>query len=328
MEDRVSGNARIQPPSDSVNGMAVGAANTEHDDWKRAPYSSFGPGRAPGIIKPDVVAFGGSSEQNFNVVNAFDTGNSCPDAGTSFATPASLRTALGVRVHFGEVLSPIALKALLIHGADSKNFDREEVGWGRIPLDFNELVKTEGHVARIVYQGVLSPTESIKAPIPMPLEALTGKVTIEATIAYLAPISPQDSASYTNAGLDIVFRPNDKKRKTPEKKHPDSQSFFGGTEFELYDDKLTHNAHTWETVRSSKCTKIASKLSNPRFDIHYNARDGVGNVHGAGQKINYALIVTISAPHHPDLYNHIVQRYRSRLEPLRPILRVSLENRS
>lgn len=325
-EDRESGNARIQPPSDSVNGMAIGAADTEHDKWKRAPYSSFGPGRAPGIIKPDVVAFGGSSEQNFNVVNAFDKGNSCPDAGTSYATPASLRTALGVRVHFGEILSPIALKALLIHGADDNGHAREEVGWGRIPLDFNELVKTDGHVARVVYQGVLSPAESIKAPIPMPPEELKGRVTIEATIAYLAPISPQDSANYTNAGLDIVFRPNDKKKSKVTQKHPDPQSFFSGTEYELYDEKLTYKAHTWETVRTAKCTKLASKLSNPRFDIHYNARDGVGGVHGSGQKINYALIVTISAPNHPELYNHIVQRYRSQLEPLRPILRVPLES--
>jgi hypothetical protein len=61
--DRASGNARVQVPSDCVNALAVGAANDTEATWARAPYSAVGPGRSPGVIKPDLMAFGGNAGQ-------------------------------------------------------------------------------------------------------------------------------------------------------------------------------------------------------------------------------------------------------------------------
>jgi hypothetical protein len=52
---------RVQVPADCVNALAVGAADTPDAGWARASYSSVGPGRSPGLIKPDLVAFGGST---------------------------------------------------------------------------------------------------------------------------------------------------------------------------------------------------------------------------------------------------------------------------
>ncbi|EIL1431240.1 S8 family serine peptidase, partial [Escherichia coli] len=40
--------ARIQPPSDMVNALAIGAADRSGEKWGRAPYSCIGPGRSPG----------------------------------------------------------------------------------------------------------------------------------------------------------------------------------------------------------------------------------------------------------------------------------------
>ncbi|WP_404873279.1 S8 family serine peptidase, partial [Klebsiella pneumoniae] len=58
--DKESGNARIQVPADSVNGLSIGAANsTDSNKWARSSYSAMGPGRSPGVIKPDLVTFGG-----------------------------------------------------------------------------------------------------------------------------------------------------------------------------------------------------------------------------------------------------------------------------
>lgn len=53
-EDWESGNARVQVPSDSVNSLAIGSANSKTRAWQRASYSCIGPGRSPVLIKPDL----------------------------------------------------------------------------------------------------------------------------------------------------------------------------------------------------------------------------------------------------------------------------------
>ena len=65
--DAILGFNRVQVPSDCVNAMAVGACDRLGKNWKRASYSSVGPGRSPGLIKPDIVGFGGSLERPFLV---------------------------------------------------------------------------------------------------------------------------------------------------------------------------------------------------------------------------------------------------------------------
>lgn len=49
---------RIQPPADAVNAFAVGASGGSHEKAGRASYSCLGPGRSPGVVKPDAIAFG------------------------------------------------------------------------------------------------------------------------------------------------------------------------------------------------------------------------------------------------------------------------------
>src|SRR5262249_8520554 len=58
--DKKAGLNRIQTPADCVNGFSVGACDSVDSGWRRAPYSSVGPGRTPGRVKPDAVAFGGT----------------------------------------------------------------------------------------------------------------------------------------------------------------------------------------------------------------------------------------------------------------------------
>ena len=48
----------------------------------------------------------------------------------------------------------------------------------------------------------------------------------------------------------------------------------------------------------------ASSLSDPVFDVHYNARRGGASDRGA-KSIPYALVITIEAKHMADLYNKI-----------------------
>jgi hypothetical protein len=62
---------RIQPPADLVNGLSVGAATSLSEDWERCSYSCIGPGRSPGFVKPDGVAFGGNEDEPFSGIQPY-----------------------------------------------------------------------------------------------------------------------------------------------------------------------------------------------------------------------------------------------------------------
>jgi hypothetical protein len=67
----------------------------------------------------------------------------------------------------------------------------------------------------------------------------------------------------------------------------------------------------------------ATSLSDPVFDVHYNARRG-GASDRAAKPIPYALVVTVEAKHVPDLYSKIALRYRTQLEELRPVIQIPI----
>ena len=315
-----SGNARVQVPSDSVNSLAVGAADTRGPVWKRASYSCIGPGRSPGLVKPDVVAFGGVGGEPFF---AFDPSLrlAVPQTGTSFAGPYALWMGMGVRAHFGTLLSPLAIRALLVHCSEPRDIPAAEIGWGRIAQNLDEIVICPDGLARIVYQGELTAAQYLRTLIPLPSGTLAGMVTITATFCFASKTDPQDPSNYTRGGLDVTFRPH--ADKTDEGKvHPTSQSFFRRTDYDK-EAELRYNAHKWETTLHRRRRFRASSLKEPFFDVHYQTRQAGKAVRGS-EKIRFALIITVEAPKVRDLYDRVVQRYRTQLEPLRPIIEIPI----
>jgi hypothetical protein len=321
--DWPSGNARIQTPADCVNALSVGGCDRMGTGWKRAPYSSIGPGRSPGIMKPDGLAFGGSSREPYWVLNAENPSTAMPITGTSFAAPTALRTAIGLKTHFGKSLTPLAVKALLLHGADDGGHDKAEVGWGRIAEDVNEIVLTDQHAAHIIYQGELRPASWVRMQIPIPADPMLGMVDITATFCFATPTDPQDPLNYTRSGLEVRFRPHDRKRKDPKQLNPDSSSFFQMKDVSGEEVDLRADAHKWETTLHKRRSMRASGLRNPVFDVHYNARIGGRNAVSA-DKIPYALVITIESKKTRNLYNKILQRYPTILEPLRPVVEIPI----
>jgi len=320
-----SGNARIQAPSDGVNILCVGAADSDRRKWKRANYSSIGPGRRPGYIKPDVLAFGGSATSPFWVLDRDKPGYTMPTQGTSFASPNALRAGLGVRAYLGPVVQAIGLKALLVHHSDDADYEAREVGWGKLPPDVDDLIICADDTAHILYQGTMDASGYLRLRVPLPAAGLRGKVTITATFCYATEVDPQDPLNYTRAGLDITFRPNsDKFSTTPfgQSKQPTSKTFFSCKAF-ASEEELRIDTHKWETCLKASRTFLASSLKDPVFDVHYNSRIG-GAQSSQAKQISYALVVTVHAKHVMDLYNRIAQRYRTQLVPLRPILRLPI----
>lgn len=315
MSDKILRFDRVQVPSDCVNALAVGASNDTEANWKRASYSAKGPGRSPGVVKPDLMAFGGDPEKYFHVLDSALRPNLTPRLGTSFASPYLLRSAVGIRAILGAELTPLAIKALLIHSADTGDHDKSDVGWGKIPEDLMEIITCPSGVARVVYQGELKPGKYLRASLPLPAGGLSGMIKLKATFCYACATDPQDAAAYTRAGLEVTFRPSEEKKKEG-KANADTRSFFELKKYATEQERRS-DMGKWETVLHNEKKMRGSGLINPSFDIHYNARESGRTTNGA-EKIRYALIITVEAPKHADLYNDILRAYANMLVPIQP----------
>ncbi len=206
---------RIQVPADCVNALGIGACDVPDQGWKRAPYSSVGPGRSPGIIKPDLVDFGGSLQRPFLVLDNSTGLQLRPTGGTSFAAPSGLRTGTGIRAHFGKALNPLAIRTLLVHCAERSSIPMYEVGWGRIARGLSDIVECDDTVMRVVFQGRITASKYIRAPIPLPTGPIAGMVTINATLCYATPVDPHHPGNYTRSGLEVTFRPDKSYQERP-----------------------------------------------------------------------------------------------------------------
>lgn len=323
--DSESGLNRVQPPSDGVNLLAVGASNIRGSTWQRADYSCIGPGRSPGLVKPDGLAFGGSEDEPFMVAGLTGTNfKAVGDRGTSFASPLLLRSGISVKAQLGNGINQLLVKALLLHRADGAEFARTDVGWGRFEEDLEKQITCEDDEALVLYKGMLPVGQHLRAPIPLPPEQLKGMVTITATLTIAPEIDPGHPGSYTRSGVEIAFRPHSgkfvKRSDGSLSRHPKTVAFFssanmyGASEVEFRDD-----GSKWEPVLRSERQFRAASLQAPCFDIYYHHR-AAGQKVAEPESIPYALVISVRAPKITDLYNKVVRSYSNILVPIRPQL--------
>ena len=325
-DDPVLSNWRVQVPSDCVNGVTVGATDRLAGYWRRAPYSSRGPGRSPGVVKPDLVAFGGSEREPFWVLDPNGGYRVAPTAGTSYAAPAAMRAGVAVRAYFGSVLSPLAIRALLIHSADPAGHPTDEVGWGRLPVHLDDLVVCPEGCVRIVYQDTITPASYRRISIPMPRTGLSKRVSITATFCFAVSVDSAHPGNYTRGGLSIAFRPH-AARFAPRAVHPRTATFFQLRKLYGPDQQFRGDAHKWETCLHGGVVKRATSLEDPVFDIDYNAR-GAGRSNPGAGAIRYALVVTVEAKGVRDLYDRVLRAHRTKLRPLTPIIQIPARPRT
>jgi hypothetical protein len=314
---------RVQVPSDCINGLAIGACDSPETPWARAPYSSVGPGRSPGVIKPDLVDFGGSLQRNFILLSPSTTPTLEGSEGTSFASPSTLRMAAGIKAHFGNSLGTLATHALIVHTLEGSEHPSAEVGRGRLARTLHEVVACPDDTIRVVYQGPIEAKQFIRLPIPVPFDELKGMVTIKATLVFATSVDSHHPGNYTRAGLEPFFRPNATKRKNPDQLHADSKSFFGKAQKGLTEEELRRDNWKWENCLHGEHKFRGSGLINPAFDIHYIARLE-GRDFEPGTPLNYAMIITVQSKRTKDLYNQVIRKYATQLEPLRPVVEIPI----
>lgn len=317
---------RIQPPSDGVNVLSIGSASSTGSRWRRSDYSCVGPGRSPGFVKPDGLTFGGQVAEPFNVLDANLALSGV--AGTSVASPLALRGSTSVKVQLGTALSPLAIRALMVHRADPGSHDRAEVGWGRFEGDLERLITCDDDESLVVYQGTLPVGEHLRALIPMPDFEMQGMVNLTGTLVIAPEVDPEFPGAYTRSGLEVAFRPHsDKYTEYPDGKvssHPKTRSFFSATNLYGTDESSMREAmYKWEPCLRHTEHLRASSLKEPCFDIYYHHRQG-GRAADLPQPIPYALIVSLKSPKNPELYNGTVRAYSNILVALRPRVRITV----
>ena len=326
--DAEAGLNRVMIPSDSVHAVAVGAADSEGAVWSRASYSPVGPGRSPGLVKPDCLAFGGSDDEPYYVFSPAGSGVVEGVCGTSFASPTALRAAAWSRALFGPRLGGVAARALLTHRCEPHaDLPLDECGTGRVPSRLGDLVTCGDGEVHILYRGELVPGQAVRLTLPV-ISGLQGKVTIHATFVQNCGVDPHHGSSYTRGGLTTVFRPHD--GKFPKKKPGEapalnavSKQFFGSAGPFAGEADLRDDAGKWETVLSASKTLYPGSLRNPVFDVLYLAREGAHSAENP-PSVPYAMMLTIRAPKVVELYNQTVKQFSTLVQPLVPRLKVRL----
>jgi hypothetical protein len=160
--------------------------------------------------------------------------------------------------------------------------------------------------------------------VPVPSGELTGNVSIKATLCYKTPTDPHHPGNYTRAGLELTFRPHDQKFSRDTQLHPDSKSFFGTTVSGMTEDELRKDAWKWENCLHATKSFRGSSLRNPTFDLHYNARLE-GRDFRPDEPLSYAMIITVKARNTLDLYDQVVRKYATQLEPIRPVVDIPIQ---
>lgn len=297
---------RIQPPGDMVNAIAVGASDSSGAKWKRAPYSCVGPGRSPGFVKPDGVAFGGSDKEPFEVYSPI-LSNVSGVQGTSYAAPLALRTAAGIVATTTHNLTATGIKALLIHNAEpGVRQKRTEVGWGRFPEDVASILECRPGSATVIFNTSLAKGEYRRCPVPFPDVVLNGPVHIRATFCLNAHTDPEHAVNYTRSGIGVVFRPRFGVGEE------DSTEFFGiSSQYKNSEHRMRSAAHKWETVlHRDRKFEPPIEIVGPVFDVEYHARaESKGVPPASAPDVDFALVVTVTAPAVPNLYDLIRQKY-------------------
>lgn len=315
---------RVQPPSDGVNMLAVGASDRIGSGWKRAPYSACGPGRSPGFVKPDFVTFGGSHAAPFLALSKAGPLQGSGTMGTSFAAPLAMRGGAGIRAQFSTPLWAPTVKALLVHAADPAGEDRAEVGWGAVSHELADLVLCEDYEAHVVYQRQMPETGAVRFFLPLP-PGLQGTVDIKATFCFYCDVDPEDAVNYTRAGLEIQFRPNTLVLPKPYEKNgklitpsvPASDKFFSAADVYATEHMRRGDAQKWETTLTRTRSKRVTSLAQPAFDVSLTSREH-GHDGRRPSNMKVALVVTLRNKHAADLYDRVVASSGNRLQPLRP----------
>lgn len=348
--DRATGLHRVQVPADMANGMAVGACDAPSPDapWARAPYSSMGPGRHGSRVQPLGVQFGGTPSRTFDVLRA--DGSFLEATGTSFSAPVTTHALAELVTRLPRANSSV-LRAFATHFAERPRQHiklRDEVGYGRQPLSYDEFLECAPSEAHVLYVDEITRGDLLGYQLPVPARA-SDRLQLHITLAYASPVDPTQPTEYTSASLELALRPHHSmhsfraptgtshKSQTLDIRQAEARTLLAQgwtpsqepvtktlTPARGSSEAALRDSGKCETVRHFRVALSPSEVDEPRLELSYIARRS-GAIDNSPTRIPFALLATVADPTGgTDVYDSI----RARFNTLRPVNRARSRLRS
>ncbi|MGO4785177.1 S8 family peptidase [Cryobacterium sp. W22_MBD10_FK3] len=343
-QDRSLGLNRVQVPADMANGLSVGSCDTSNltERWVRAPYSSMGPGRQGSRVQPIGLQFGGVSGKEFPLLRADGTFDSA--IGTSFSAPLATYALSDLAAGITDA-SPSVLRAFAVHFTERHRFHkkfRNEVGYGRLPISFRPYLECGPDKVHVLYSDEVARHELLGYQVPLPT-AHSDNLEVRVTLAYASPVDPTEPSEYTQASVEISFRPHEhlysfrppkgsgEKSRTLDQRTPEALGLISagwksgqepvtrglGTSGPIPESHLRDDGK-WETVRHARISLPKGSTFNPRLEVSYLARNS-GMLDNSPKALPFALLVSIvDKDEKGNLYDEVRAQYTA----LRPMIRV------
>ncbi|WP_400160514.1 S8 family peptidase [Arthrobacter sp. BPSS-3] len=338
--DPNSGRHRVQVPADMVNGFSVGACDVPSPErpWQRSSYSSVGPGRWGGRVRPLGVQFGGSELRKFPVLAA--DGTFLEATGTSFAAPLVTHAMSELAINFPTVNTNV-LRAFGVHFAERPSKGHKqlqpEVGYGRIPSDFLDKLTCSADETHVLYKDSTERGELHAYKLPIP-RGLSGKLDVRITLAYLSPVEPTEATEYTRASIDLALRPHafmhrftsptdNRQFQILDRRTPEALTLLGQGWRESQEpvtkslgassgrnEASLREGGKWETLRHYRLSFSPADVEDPRIELTYLTR-GLGRLDSSPSKLPFALLISVSDNSGAGtLYDNAVAQFRA-LQP-------------
>lgn len=319
--------ARIQTPADMVNGLAVGSFYFDEDNQvSLATYTSVGPGREGGVIKPDILAHGGAEEDK---ILTFSTSNYALNQayGSSFAAPLVARDAIQL-INTNPSLTPLDARALIIHNASLQNSDIpvERGGHGSV-LKIEDVLHSGDNEYRMVYSSEMSTESYVRLDIPLPdIDNLKSKsLEFAWTVCVLSEVSASEVDEYAQYTAEVGFYPDAKRYEYRKAGHKPvtlnstdpqverlladgwNRSAFpsadGNKKYKHLTEQSLRDKLKWDTVKSDRVNKHRTSLDHPFLVLHGLSRNG------SHIRIPYSVVLTVRAKDDNDLYQLVKAKY-------------------
>ncbi|HEY4811598.1 MAG TPA: hypothetical protein VIH71_11130, partial [Solirubrobacteraceae bacterium] len=260
----------------------------------------------------------------------------------SFAAPTAARglATLLAPVPFSANLA----RAMAAHFATApRPRDLAAVGYGRLRDDYIPLLDCPPGSVTVVVQDTLERGVTRAYPLPYPVGGVDGRVKALWTVSFISPTDPQDAVEYTQAGLEVVMRPNaaayTMSLKNSGQKAVDvdlrsdgatiqklaAQGWSLSVNPKTRSGKAIRSEHTlrdegkWETVMRHEDGANAGTFHLPSIWVTcYERADGELTPTDDASTLDFTLVMTIEAKKSADLYEQV--RADARFAVLTPLV--------
>lgn len=299
---------RIGAPADSLNAIVVNSVtrqNTPASYTRTGPVLSF-------FHKPDFSYYGGDGyTMSEKIAVCHDNLGAFYKCGTSFAAPWITRKLAYLIYIMG--FSKETAKALLIDAAAKWQPDKKisnETGYGVIPIDINEILKTGDDEIRFVISGSTSEYETYNYSLPIPKKNETYPFFARATLAYFPRCSREQGVDYTGTELDIHFgRVEEKNGKTTIHDIKGNEQANPGTHA-IYEQEARDQYRKWDNIKHISDT---IKEKSRARKVYANSLWGIRLVTKERTYIKdrkplpFGLVVTLKEMNGQDRYNDFIK---------------------